>query len=72
MSYVILKSEQRAETIVTTVVFTIDGVQLSPIEIPHFMPESKDSIIQGIENRELSEKKKLDAVKNNEQILKDL
>lgn len=72
MPYTIIKSEQRDESILTTIVYTIDGNILPPIEIPHYMPESKDAVIAGIEMREASEKRRLDAIVRNQQILTEL
>lgn len=72
MSYQIISKEVNGETINTVVVFTINGKELEPISIPHFMPQSKEEIIQGIENREISEQRKMEAIEKNVSLLNEL
>jgi hypothetical protein len=57
MSYTIL-STRTEQTVFTTVEYNFDG-QLVVVEVAHFMPESEESIITGIENRAVSEQKRL-------------
>lgn len=62
MSYVIKAVKQAEETINVTVEFTLsDGKK--EIIVPVFMPESKEAIIQSIENREISEQRRIDGIK---------
>lgn len=72
MSYQIISKEVNGETINTVVVFTINGKELEPISIAHFMPQSKEEIIQGIENREISEKRRIEAIEKNVSLLNEL
>lgn len=68
MSYKIMKVEAEGETVKTTVLYTFkDGIQKEVI-VSHFMPESKADIIKGIENREISEQRSLDAIERNKMI----
>jgi hypothetical protein len=63
MSYTILNRTETIQvveykTVVTTVEYNIDG-EILTIDVPHFMPSSEDDIILGIENREITERNKL-------------
>lgn len=71
MTYTILSTEQIEETIFTEVEFDFDGVKVE-CKIPHFMPGSKQEVLNGIENRMISEKRKLDAINLNRQIINEL
>lgn len=71
MTYTIKSSRQVEETIFTTVEYDFDGV-IVEVEIPHFMPQSKEDIILGIENRAVSEQRKLDAIELNKIIIGEL
>jgi hypothetical protein len=42
----------------TLVEFNIEG-EVFQLEIPHFNPQSEDDIILGIQNREITERRKL-------------
>lgn len=57
MSYTIL-SRRTEQTVFTTVEYDFNG-QIVVVEVAHFMPESEQSIITGIENRAVSEQKRL-------------
>jgi hypothetical protein len=57
MSYKIL-STRTEETVFTTVEYDFDG-EIVIVEVAHFMPQSENDIITGIENREVTEKVKL-------------
>lgn len=58
MIYKILSRENFGDTINTVVEYNYDGV-IVEVNIAHFMPESEADIILGIENRAVSEKRKL-------------
>ncbi|MEI8350103.1 MAG: hypothetical protein WCI77_08105 [Candidatus Omnitrophota bacterium] len=65
-SYVIKSVRVDGETLWTEVEYTfIDGSKKT-IDVPHFQPKDKDTITQGIVNREASEKRKIDAQVTNE------
>lgn len=57
MSYKIL-STRTEQTVFTTVEYDFDG-QLVVVEVAHFMPESEADIVTGIENRAVSEQRRL-------------
>jgi hypothetical protein len=57
MSYKIL-SRRTEQTVFTTVEYDFDG-QIVVVEVAHFMPESEESIVAGIENRAVSEQNRL-------------
>ena len=57
MSYKIL-SRRTEQTVFTTVEYDFDG-QIVVVEVAHFMPESEESILAGIENRAVSEQNRL-------------
>jgi hypothetical protein len=57
MAYTIL-SRRTEQTVFTTVEYNFDG-QVVVVEVAHFMPESEESIITGIENRAVSEQNRL-------------
>lgn len=63
MSYTILNRTETIQvveykTVTTTVQYDIDG-QTITVDVPHFMPLSEDDIILGIENREISERERI-------------
>ena len=53
MSYTILNRTEQI-TVITTVEYNINGT-IVVVDVPHFMPASEEIIIQGIENREITE-----------------
>lgn len=61
ISYKILSVRQDSETVTASVEYTIDGTVVN-VDVPIFMPKSKEDIITGITNRGISEKAKLDAI----------
>lgn len=61
ISYKILSVRQDAETVTASVEYTIDGTVVN-VDVPIFMPKTKDDIITGVTNRGLTEKAKLDAI----------
>ena len=62
MTYKIISKRQDSDTLLTTVEYNFDGVILT-IDVPHFQPQSVKEVITGIENRGVSEERKLNAVK---------
>lgn len=60
MSYKILSASQADDILNTEVEYTINGQKLTVL-VAHFRPTSEAEITVGIQNRELSEKAKLDA-----------
>ena len=62
MTYKIISKRQDSDTLFTTVEYNFDGVILT-IDVPHFQPQSVKEVITGIENRGVSEERKLNAVK---------
>jgi hypothetical protein len=57
MNYKIL-SRRIEETVFTTVEYDFDGETVT-VEVAHFMPQNEDDIILGIENRAVTEQKRL-------------
>ncbi len=71
MTYTILKAEQNEQTITTTVEYNFDGTIVT-VDVAHFAPQSVKEINQNIENRALSEQKKLDDIAVAKQLLAQL
>ena len=69
--YKILNTKTEGELIETEVEFTL-GKETVVCSIPHFMPKDMDEVISNIENRELTEQTKLDAIIRNEQIVEEI
>lgn len=65
MSYIIKNTEVLEETLSTDVEYTFNNGETILVRVVHFMPESMDSVIQNIEQREISEQTRLDAEINN-------
>jgi hypothetical protein len=72
MSYVIKSVRQDNETIFTTVTYTFADNSIQDIEVASFMPATDDEVIEGIENREISEQRRLDAIVTNAGIVIEL
>jgi hypothetical protein len=72
MSYVIKSVRQDNETIFTTVTYTFTDNSIQDIEVASFMPVTDDEVIEGIENREISEQRRLDAIVTNAGIVVEL
>jgi hypothetical protein len=70
--YTIKEVKQTGDTLLTTVEYVFKDGSVETITIPHVMPPSKEEVIRGIENREVSEQRKRDAIKTNEVIIIDL
>ena len=72
MSYIIKTTEVLEETINTDVEYTFSDGTVELIRVSHFMPESMEEVIQNIEQRELSEQTKINAIKRNKIISNQL
>lgn len=59
MTYKIL-SRRTEQTVFTTVEYDFDG-QTVIVDVAHFMPNSEEDIIQGIENRAVTEQNRLNS-----------
>jgi len=57
--------------IVTDVEYTI-GLDKVTVSIPHFQPTTKADVLLGVENREMSEERKLQATKACESIISQI
>jgi len=68
MSYKILSTKVNGETLVTEVEYTLKDGNKVTLEVPHFQPDDDASVIEGIENREVSEQRKVDAELKNQTI----
>lgn len=63
--YKILSTKVNGETLTTEVEYTFkDGEKLT-ISVPSFQPDTKADVLAGVENREISEQRKIDAEKKN-------
>jgi hypothetical protein len=71
MTYKILSSRQSDVTLITTVEYNFDG-ELVIVDIPHFMPENSQVIIDNIINTSQSELIKLQAKQVISTIINDL
>ena len=60
MEYKITNTRQVDETLFTEVEYVINGETVT-VEVAHFMPKSKEEVLQNIVNRYSSEKVKLEA-----------
>lgn len=59
-TYQILSKNQIDQTVFTEVEYNIDGTIVT-VNVPHFMPENEQAIIDGIINRSITEKAKLES-----------
>lgn len=57
MNYKIL-ARRSEETVFTTVEYDFDG-EIVTVEVAHFMPQSEEDITLGIENRAVSEQRRM-------------
>ena len=71
MEYKILESKVDGELVYTKVEYTL-GEEVVVVDIPHFQPTSLKDIELGIKNRAVSEQRKLDAVKKNEELVLEM
>lgn len=71
MTYKILSSRQSDVTLITTVEYNFDG-ELVIVDIPHFMPENSQVIIDNIINTSQAELIKLQAKQVISNIINDL
>jgi hypothetical protein len=68
MSYKIISTRVDNDTLWTTVEYTYKDATKATVEVAHFMPTDKAAVTLGIENREISEQRKVDAKATNETI----
>lgn len=61
MSYKILNTREQL-TVITTVEYTLDDNSVITIDVSHFMPKDNNDIINGIENRLVTENNKLNII----------
>lgn len=71
VEYRITNTRQDGEMLHTTVEYTF-GEQIIVVDIPHFQPTCKVDVITGIENRGLTEERKLQAMSRISEILQEL
>jgi hypothetical protein len=69
--YKILNTKNNGEILETEVEYTL-GKETVTCFVSHFMPDSKETVISNIENRELTEQNKLDAFNKNEEIIAEI
>ena len=72
MTYTILRTEQKEDTLFTDIEYTFDSGEVIIVSVAHFQPQSKEEVIIGIENRGISEEQKLNASKKISEIVKEL
>lgn len=70
--YVIKLKEIDGSTINTDVEYTMNDGSKLLCRVSHFMPQSKEEVIQNIEQRQISEQARIDAQIINEQIVEEL
>lgn len=68
MSYKIISTKVDNDTLWTTVEYVFSDSSKKTVEVAHFMPANKAMVILGIENREVSEQRKVDSKATNETI----
>jgi len=61
MSYVIKSVRVEDKSLVTEVEYTFFDGSKKTMNVAHFYPSSKEEVIQGIQNREVSEQREIDA-----------
>lgn len=71
MKYAILKVRQLEDIIETVVEYDFDG-KISTVTIHHFQPQTKQDVLTGIENRFVSEERKMTATETIEGIVAEL
>lgn len=71
MTYKILSTRQSDITLITTVEYNFDG-ELIVVDIPHFMPENSQVIVNNIVNASQAELVKLQAKQVISTIINDL
>ena len=70
--YKIKRIDAVEETINVTVDYTFKNGSVVTIIVPVFMPENRQDIITAIQNREISEQRKLDATARNIAIVSEM
>lgn len=71
MTYKILSTRQIEETLITTVEYNFDG-EIVVVDIPHFMPQDSQVIIDNIVSRSQSELARINAKNVISNIINDL
>lgn len=71
MTYKILSTKQIEETLITTVEYNFDG-EIVVVDIPHFMPQDSQVIIDNIVSRSQSELARINAKNVISNIINDL
>ena len=71
MTYKILSTRQIEETLITTVEYNFDG-EIVVVDIPHFMPQNSQVIIDNIVSRSQSELARINAKNVISNIINDL
>ena len=71
MTYKILSTRQIEETLITTVEYNFDG-EIVLVDIPHFMPQNSQVIIDNIVSRSQSELARINAKNVISNIINDL
>jgi hypothetical protein len=72
MSYVIKETVVEGACLKTVVEYVFKDGTKREVEVSHFMPANKNSVILGLENREASEQAAMDAAENNKIIKADI
>lgn len=72
MTYKILSVEASDETVTTTVCYTLADGKTITVDIPHFSPASDADVIEGIQNREVTEQRRADATVNASKVAESL
>ena len=60
------------ETLTASVTFTLTDATEVDVDVPIFLPQSKEDVLQGIANRELTEQRKHDGLVTNTAIKSDI
>jgi uncharacterized FAD-dependent dehydrogenase len=71
MTYKILSTRQIEETLITTVEYNFDN-EIVVVDVPHFMPQNSQVIIQNIINASQSELARINAKNIISNIINDL
>ncbi len=71
MTYKILSTRQVEETLITNVEYKFDN-EIVVVDVPHFMPQNSQEIVQNIINASQSELVRINAKNNIPNIINDL
>ena len=72
MPYIIKEKRLEGLNIITKVLFTFTNGMQKEIDVIHFLPSSKNDILNGIENREISEQREIEAPAKLRQIMEEI